>query len=486
MSTEAIEAVEARLRTLLLTREGSVDSIAERLAGRHADGVGIAISVFASGTQLACRVSLQPPTPGSVKRLVEAVLAEVPATNSGAVILLSTLDSPRTVSIDRYRRHGLRLGEESIVAVRHARPTVILAHVPCFMSWSPARLLDALVQKHEARPLELVLLRTTTTWVDDDGALPCRDGLRPRRSPLRSPAQLEDEIALVASYLTGQLTPRMTYAYDAWRDREVRSDAPGRVAIALSALDAAGSFLAEPALVERASSGLEWLARSRPPSGDIHDAHFLLARPDADDPPRVELVRRALRVTGAFAGADQEYYPGVALAALAARGALAEGEARASLLHYRERFRATPTWPFVWWQLRAWSTIASRAMLGAEFAFELADWAVERRLPGGAFDIRTVPGRETFQSVCVAEGLLAAAGLALSAGDRVRAQRYASGAREALRWTSGLVLDRSHAPLLPDGARAAGGVQTLHGELILRSDVAGHYLAALVALAELV
>ena len=375
---ETIEAVEVDLRALLLTREGSVEPIAEALGKRYADRVGIAISVFARGTQLACRVSLEPPTAASVRRLVEAVLAELPAASSDAVVLLSVLDSPRTVSIDRYSTHGLRVGEESIVAVRRGRPTVILAHLPCFMSWGHAQLLDALVRKHAAQPLELVLLQTTTAWVDDDGVLPCRAGLRQRRSPLASAAQVEGEIALVATYLKGQLTSHMAYAYDAWRDRSVHLDAPGRVAIALSALEGSARFLDDPGLANAASVCLARLAATRSPRGDIHDAHLLLARPEAGDRPRVELVRRAMRASGAFHGADEEYFPGVSLAALAAHGALAEAEARASLQHYRMRFRAGPSWPLVWWQLRAWSTISASQLPGAEFAFELADWAVEQ------------------------------------------------------------------------------------------------------------
>ena len=47
------------------------------------------------------------------------------------------------------------------------------------------------------------------------------------------------------------------------------------------------------------------------------------------------------------------------------------------------------------------------------------------------------------------------------------------------------MIDQGHADILPRAPRALGGVRTLHSELALRADAAGHYLAALTALGEL-
>jgi hypothetical protein len=82
--------------------------------------------------------------------------------------------------------------------------------------------------------------------------------------------------------------------------------------------------------------------------------------------------------------------------------------------------------------------------------------------------------------------MLGAVQTARQAGNRSCARRYLSASRRGLQFSSSLVLDARHADLLPCPSRAIGGVRTWHGELILRADAAGHYLAALTGLLHLI
>jgi hypothetical protein len=155
--------------------------------------------------------------------------------------------------------------------------------------------------------------------------------------------------------------------------------------------------------------------------------------------------------------------------------------------HYRARFRARPTWPTLWWQLRAWSAIALLAPeVACDFVFELANWAMTHQLPTGAFNTWSWPVAPSFQTVCVVEGMLGAVQTARQAGNRSCARLYLSASRRGLQFSSSLVVDARHADLLPCPSRAIGGVRTWHGELVLRADAAGHYLAALTELLHLI
>jgi len=185
-------------------------------------------------------------------------------------------------------------------------------------------------------------------------------------------------------------------------------------------------------------------------------------------------------------GTDQDYFPGVALTALASKRALSEVEYERCLHHYQQRFHAQASWPALWWQLRAWSTVLEVAHVpAADFVFDLADWALAQQLPSGAFDTWSWPVAPSFQTVCVVEGLLGAVAVARRLNDHPRADRYLAAASRGLGFASSLVVDASNADLLPRPSRAIGGVRSWHGELVLRADVAGHYLAALSRLAEL-
>jgi hypothetical protein len=470
-----------------------VDEIARRRARRYGDRAGFGIAIYAGGKQLACRVSLRPPDETSLEQLLDLVRSELPGGGGKSVMLLSLLDEPWIVSVDEYAARGIRIGHDTVATVRDGHVTLILAHVACFMSWNSRQLGEALLRKQGgARALELHVFPTETVWLDERGrGLPCRGGLRARGARLGSSAGLRGEIGLVAGYLRCQLsaTEAIDYAYDPWRDASVPTGSPARKAIAIAALVRAARLLGDARGAEQALQAFARLRARRAPVGDIDDAHLLLASTTDPYAAAVKQVRVAVRESGVIVapGADdQDYFPGVALTALASHGALSEAEAARSLHHYRRRFRAEPSWPALWWHLRAWSTIAQVGPAAArDFVFELADWALGHQLPSGAFDTWSWPVAPSFQSVCVVEGLLGAVGTARRAGDRPRAERYLAAARRGLRFSSSLVLDSRHADLLPRPARALGGVRAWHGELILRADVAGHYLAALTGLAEL-
>jgi hypothetical protein len=358
------------------------------------------------------------------------------------------------------------------------------------MGWSSQLIEDRLARRRGRKPLvEVSVFPTLTEWLSDSHPrLTCQGGLRARSGVLGGDTRLRSEIRLVTDYLQGQLSESdgIAYGYDAWRDRVVKLDSVGRKAIALAALSRGAGLLGDDSIVRDADSALTDLARNRPPVGDIHDAHLLLASDSTKDPVRLARIRRCLRRGGAIIGAnanDQEYFPGVVITALASRNALSESECARALRYYRECFRREPTWPAMWWQLRAWGTVGvTFPAIAYDFIKELADWALARQLPSGAFDMWWVA--PSFLTICVAEGLLAAA-RALYRCDQPTAQRYIKAARRALRFSRSLVLDKRHSNLLPRPARASGGVRSWHGDLILRADTAGHYLSALTELASL-
>jgi hypothetical protein len=421
------------------------------------------------------------------------VRSELPADSVRPVVLLAALDSPRRVSIDEYRARGIQIGSETVATVCRGRITLILAHVPCFMSWNSFQLGEALVRKQGgARPLELYVFPTETIWLGHHGSrLPCRGGLRERRGRLGTRVGLLAEVNRVTRYLCGQLseTQSIAYAYDPWRDRAVNGESRARKAIAIAALIKAARLLGDTRASEQGLRALARLSDRRVPVGDIHDAHLLLASTGDPSAAVLEQVRATVRESGAIVppGADdQDFFPGVALTALASHRALSEAEYARALHHYRLRFREQPTWPALWWQLRAWSTIVKVAPSTAgDFVFELADWALAHQMPSGAFDTWSWPVAPSFQTVCVVEGLLGAIGAARQLDRPLDARRYVAAVNRGLQFSSSLVIDQRHADLLPRPSRAIGGVRSWHGELVLRADVAGHYLAALTGLSEM-
>ena len=225
MSTTLVNSALPALRRFLLSGNGSVDAIAAELTRQYKDHAGIGIAVYSCGRQLACSVSLRTSDRASMAQLLKLVQSQLPAEIVNPVVLLSKLGSPRIVSIDEYRTRGIHIGLETIAAVRRGRMALILAHVPCFMSWSSSELGEALVRKLGGdRPLELHVFPTETFWLDNSGPeLTCRGGLRERRACVTANADLRNEIQLVASYLRGQLseTVSINYAYDPWRGHAV-------------------------------------------------------------------------------------------------------------------------------------------------------------------------------------------------------------------------------------------------------------------------
>ena len=242
-------------------------------------------------------------------------------------------------------------------------------------------------------------------------------------------------------------------------------------------------------MAPRGTEALARLAAQRVPIGNIHDAHLLLASTTDGFTAAIEHIRATLRDSGAIFSPDtedQDFFPGVVLSALGSHHALSEKECTRSLDHYRQRFRNRPSWPAVWWHLRAWSIIARFVPhIARDFVFELADWAIAHQLPSGAFDTWCWPVAPSFHTACVVEGLLEAVSTARQFDDRSRACRYLSAASRGLQFSSSLVLDGRNTHLFACSSRAIGGVRAWHGELLLRADVAGHYLAAVTRLAEL-
>lgn len=489
MRDALLSALWCQLRDWLLAGDGSIERLSADLAQRCAGLAGLGVAVYERGRQLACRVTLGAGEPDALIRLLRQLREELPVGYDRAVVLVSLLEPARIVSVDDARAHGVDLGNETLALTGAGRVNVILAHVPCLNSWSSAQFSEALIVKHGGgRPLEFHACPTRTLWIARDAALQtCRAGLSRRRADLDARPALHAEIRLVADFLRDKSTRdgAVAYAYDAWRDRSVDCGHVARKAMALAACRRAARALGDSKLGEMASEHLARLAAGRPITGDIHDAHLLLAgAPGAD--ARAASLRVRFRSSGMIESqdGDEDFFPGVAFAALAGRGELRDLDCAASLEYYSARFRRAPRWPAVWWQMQAWSAVGRVASrLSEAFVFDMAEWVLARQAEDGAFAIAEGAAAPTFQTACVAEGLLAAARTSRLAGDAARAARYSAAARRGLGFAGSLVLDPAHADLFPRPASAIGGVRTWHGELVLRIDVAAHYLGGLVDLA---
>lgn len=189
--------------------------------------------------------------------------------------------------------------------------------------------------------------------------------------------------------------------------------------------------------------------------------------------------------------AFQDYFPGEALLALgAAREAgLADvppERIEAAFRFYRHRFRYRRHWGQVAWLLQAfaswWRTSGDARF--ADFVLEVADWALEYQLAkSGAFVNDHQSETPGYTSALYLEGLAAALGLVAALPDEARRARYLDAAARGVRFLDRLVIQERDAPVLPNAARAQGGVRPSMVESEVRIDFVQHALAAVLGLA---
>lgn len=186
----------------------------------------------------------------------------------------------------------------------------------------------------------------------------------------------------------------------------------------------------------------------------------------------------------------QDYAPGEALLALG-QARLAgvaevplEGAVERALAYYRRRFRWVRSFGQVsWWAqaYAAWAAITGRGDLTA-FVFEVADFTIRYQSEGhGGFWTDQQPDTPGFTTALYLEGIGAARALARRSGDEpARVRAYEASLEAGFRFLDRLVYQDRDGVLLPNLARAKGGVRASARASEVRLDFAGHMLSALV------
>jgi hypothetical protein len=510
--------VAAPLRRTVLGAEGAARPLAVELERSLPASRGLGIAVYVSGRQVACRVCVNTRDVDGLARTIETVRDEVRESDGPGpdaappVVLLSVLGQPRVTTPAAVTDRTIRLAEDTLIARGQAGPAFILAHVPTYMNWTARQALAALEQKAASRAVELWLAPTQTLWIRVDGAVEdCTGGLPDRCRGLQTLEAVSDEIELVARHLSGLLEPdlHIAGAYYPRVDITRGDGSRARKAIALAALlraedprPAGASDRAAAALAGLADEVWRDAGAGDGPAQVMEQAHALLAMATSPPEPAFErlIPSYAERLQGCLdsegrvradlrpSAAEQPYLPGVLLTALATCRPrlgvelLSGPQLEAAVGSFRGRFTKSPSWPEVWWQLRAWSAVQSSwpDPRVAEFLGSMVDWVGRHQLASGAFltwDWATAP---SFQTACVAEAVVQAAHALEDASSPERRAETNRMVARALEFCSSLVVDDRHADLWPVPARAVGGIRTWHGGIELRSDAAGHYLHALL------
>jgi orotate phosphoribosyltransferase len=509
------------------------------LDGLRFSGAGIAW--YQAGRLLGCWLSWNSSLSIAVRRAAAQAwqLGNLPQTSQEALrnfsVLLTLLDRPRPLGeLTAVAVAGaFDLGREALVASAGKRSAAVFPHFVCHHGWSARQTAEMALRKANIAPTATaawVAYRANSWLIGEkpDGDTPggedkpvlLQHGF-PRRSP--SPRFTTDSIrqsaAEIADYLATQINADglPAYLYDPVDDVSVRVGSIGRIIFALDALCEAGAALHNERWAEMGSNGLQrCLDRLEVVGGQLRmdlegfsgsSAAFceLLAalacwlRPSLQNPSAVALARQ---VHGLFKpdgmisevaegfrmGTDPDILPGVALVAVGRyaqhTGVGCEMPAlETQLAWYRRRFRLCRPWAMIGWQMQGWSVINEIAAApgAVDFVFEMADWAIHSQLDSnGAFltDLALVePG---FHTAYVAEGIAAAWRQALCRGHRKRADHYAGSWMRSMQFMDTLVLRPTDCPLLPNPAKALGGVRASAIDARLRVDYAAHHLRALV------
>ncbi len=448
-------------------------------------------------------------------------------------ILVSVLAQPRYLGRRTPAQVAprIRLGRDSLLARDADRSGVLLAHVPCHYDFSAEQLARATQQKGRivGERCQWWSYRTTM-WLQRAPHVPALRILngypaRPAAATAEAAAEPESAIELLAGYVQRQVGPDDLPAYCACPvpGRQVTDGTAARVILALHALGEAGRFLRRDDLRAAALRGLRRCVlaleagadrehlqlpglKASPAADCLLVAAIADARPGWLGRPAVQglflgPISRLVHPDGMISqlapgrrmGADHEGLPGAVLLAIAKWNA---ATGRTDLLEkldpclawYQRRFRAQPAWLAAWWQAEAWSALHRLTGRGnyAEFAFELADWALDRQLgKNGAFVIDLWPDGPSFLTACAAEAVADTWTVARRLGDRKRASSYADSWRAAMAFVDTLILREDDTYCAADPDSALGGVRLDPARSVVRIDVVAHTLLALVKGAQL-
>ena len=433
--------------------------------------------------------------------------------------------SPDEIAI-RYRH-----GEQALVVFQGTRTGLLLPFVVVQQSLTPQQyVLEVIDKAGITRPPYFWGHYDVHSWLADGGPARLLAGGLP---PGPAPATLAEGIAkltpLLAGYLGRHGTPEAVRGglYRPMLDRTVGELDLPRQLHALHALARAGRVLDEPALGDAARAGLDTfipLAKADPVSGawwlpgpqaTLAETTFLLlglcelgrdadrelagrladtlwARIDRHGRVAPHLAPPAAPAAEDAARAQvlQDFLPAqvlLALAVAAGRGLtrLDRPALERALRHYRHRFRYRRHLGHVCWLPPA--AAAAFRLTGdpahAALAFEVADWVLGfQQEKSGGFLGDLQPDAPGYSTGVFLEGVAAALALAHALGDGERAARYRRSATRGLAFLDTIVYQERDRALLPDLARALGGVRMSRTASDVRLDFVAHALSALLEL----
>jgi AMMECR1 domain-containing protein len=410
----------------------------------------------------------------------------------------------------------LRRGLDALAVTSNGRTSIVLPTALVYNNWERRQFVHA-AQARTGNYDQKCYWTTyqTAEWVSSGhGVFPLRFGF-----PLRQPAaytldQAERDIRLLGSYIfnvIGSDGIPCYYLNPVTGDRQ-HAGTSARSLHALLTLDSAGRYLGEPKWSDVAAHGYRYclsyvhngtLELPNRGGGELADAVLLagLARSETDlvfSRPAQQLASRLVglfRRDGRISTVpkrltipdDQDYLPGGTLSAVGeycrVTGALVPATA-AHLDFYRHRFKAVPNWGMAGWQPQGWAAIhrLTHDVAQAEFAFQCADWAIERQLEkNGAFLEDLCPDEPSFDTSFIAEGIAAAWSVALERGDEERAARYRRSWLDAMGFMRTLVIHTEDTFGMYAGDLAVGGVRCMLSRSDIRIDQVSHCLSALVS-----
>ena len=420
-----------------------------------------------------------------------------------AVVVTVLFDSERLGTSRWYAAKKLRRGINALHATDGAREAVVLPSALVYNGLSPAQFVAATARAAGSDASAFTSYKTIA-WLGTPGG-PRRLAFGfPEHGAARDDEDRRADAAMLAGYVAANATRDGTPVY---RRGPVtgKVEAGGTDARRLHAsytLGLAARMFGEPRWHAAAMRGIRALAAThgRDPVG-LSDCVLLAALASLSRGDDATVAALAARLTalvhadGRISPAssrldervDNEFLPGAAIWALttarAHRPQLALPQLAPSLAFYRRRFAFLPSWGLAGWQMQAWGS--AYALTGeraqAEFAFELADWALASQLAkNGAFLEDLCPDEPSFDTGFIAEGIAAAWSAAESAGETARAARYAASWSAAMDFLRRLIVYPEDTFCMPDGPRTVGGVRMSLTRPEIRIDAVSHCLHALL------
>jgi orotate phosphoribosyltransferase len=424
------------------------------------------------------------------------------------------------VSVER-AAFVLRLGKDTLGVRKDEKHSILLSYIPCHNNWSKIEMARKVLEKAGISefPLEWITY-FTRSWLNRSGHVWLLEGGFPRRQAQIAEASETQIIRVMASYIADKVgeSGLPDYCYYPTSDRAIVAQSAPRVVLALSALNEAAISLADLGLRDIAiaglrrcvecindTSGLAELVLPGVPCGVMAEVFLLNAVFRSRDQtliamPALQSLLKRFRTffhsdgaitwlrEGRRIDSEHDLFPGAALHMIANVAEVEGPETLPPVLEehlawYRHRFRVKPNWGMVFWQTQGWVAIhrVTSGRLGADFAYELVEWALDRQLAkNGAFLVDYAPDGPGFHTSCVLEALADAWGLARLRGDGEHERRYRDAWERGRAFLDRLIIrDEDTFPMRrPD--RAMGGVRRSLNSSSVRIDHVAHTLLALV------